>query len=80
MTKGEPGQLVGRIVQTDPLQRFDGYLNQEANNKKIAYDVLTKGDSAYLTGVHFFKKKHHFSTVLGHLLSKSFDSRDSCYV
>ncbi|XP_063172348.1 long-chain fatty acid transport protein 4 [Candoia aspera] len=47
---GEPGQLVGRIVQTDPLQRFDGYLNHEANSKKIARDVFTKGDSAYLSG------------------------------
>ncbi|XP_015687588.1 long-chain fatty acid transport protein 4 [Protobothrops mucrosquamatus] len=47
---GEPGQLVGRIVQSDPLQRFDGYLNHEANNKKIARDVFTKGDSAYLSG------------------------------
>ncbi|XP_034989249.1 long-chain fatty acid transport protein 4 [Zootoca vivipara] len=47
---GEPGQLVGRIVQSDPLQRFDGYLNNEANNKKVARDVFTQGDCAYLTG------------------------------
>ncbi|KAL8174687.1 UNVERIFIED_CONTAM: hypothetical protein K2H54_051373 [Gekko kuhli] len=47
---GEPGQLVGRIIQSDPLQRFDGYLNNEANNKKIAHNVFTHGDSAYLTG------------------------------
>ncbi|KAK2503833.1 hypothetical protein MC885_009998 [Smutsia gigantea] len=47
---GEPGQLVGRIVQQDPLRRFDGYVNQGANNKKIAKDVFKKGDQAYLTG------------------------------
>lgn len=47
---GEPGQLVGRIIQQDPLRRFDGYLNQGANNKKIAKDVFKKGDQAYLTG------------------------------
>ena len=47
---GEPGQLVGRIIQQDPLRRFDGYLNQGANNKKIAKDVFQKGDQAYLTG------------------------------
>uniref|UniRef100_A0A4X1TVJ3 Arachidonate--CoA ligase n=2 Tax=Sus scrofa TaxID=9823 RepID=A0A4X1TVJ3_PIG len=47
---GEPGQLVGTIVQKDPLRRFDGYLNQGANNKKIAKDVFKKGDQAYLTG------------------------------
>lgn len=47
---GEPGQLVGRIVKSNPLQHFDGYLNQSATNKKIARDVFTKGDIAYLTG------------------------------
>nr|XP_039331062.1 long-chain fatty acid transport protein 4 [Saimiri boliviensis boliviensis]XP_039331063.1 long-chain fatty acid transport protein 4 [Saimiri boliviensis boliviensis] len=47
---GEPGQLVGRIIQKDPLRRFDGYVNQGANNKKIAKDVFKKGDQAYLTG------------------------------
>uniref|UniRef100_G1TQ11 Arachidonate--CoA ligase n=1 Tax=Oryctolagus cuniculus TaxID=9986 RepID=G1TQ11_RABIT len=47
---GEPGQLVGRIIQQDPLRRFDGYLNQGANNKKIAKDVFKKGDQAYLSG------------------------------
>nr|XP_003229743.3 PREDICTED: long-chain fatty acid transport protein 4 [Anolis carolinensis] len=47
---GEPGQLVGRIKQSNPLQRFDGYLNSEANSKKMARDVFTKGDCAYLTG------------------------------
>ncbi|KAF7486409.1 Hypothetical predicted protein [Marmota monax] len=47
---GQPGQLVGRIIQQDPLRRFDGYLNPGANNKKIAKDVFKKGDQAYLTG------------------------------
>ncbi|KFV64074.1 Long-chain fatty acid transport protein 4, partial [Dryobates pubescens] len=47
---GEPGQLVGRIVKSNPLQHFDGYLNQSATKKKIARDVFTKGDTAYLTG------------------------------
>lgn len=41
---------MGTIVQQDPLRRFDGYLNQGANNKKIAKDVFKKGDQAYLTG------------------------------
>ncbi|XP_016374264.1 long-chain fatty acid transport protein 4-like [Sinocyclocheilus rhinocerous] len=47
---GEPGQLVGRIIQNDPLRRFDGYVNQSASNKKVAQDVFKKGDSAYLSG------------------------------
>lgn len=46
---GEPGQLVGRIIQQDPLRSFDGYLMQSANNK-IASNVFKKGDQAYLTG------------------------------
>ncbi|KAG5832770.1 hypothetical protein ANANG_G00294660 [Anguilla anguilla] len=47
---GEPGLLVGRINQQDPLRRFDGYASQDATNKKIAHDVFKKGDSAYLSG------------------------------
>lgn len=47
---GEPGQLVGRIIQNDPLRRFDGYVNQNATTKKIAHNVFKKGDSAYLSG------------------------------
>ncbi|KAG8448007.1 hypothetical protein GDO86_015200 [Hymenochirus boettgeri] len=47
---GEPGQLVGRIIQSDPLRRFDGYVNESATNKKIARNVFKQGDMAYLTG------------------------------
>ncbi|XP_036407890.1 long-chain fatty acid transport protein 1-like [Megalops cyprinoides] len=47
---GEPGLLVGRINQQDPLRRFDGYASQDATSKKIAHDVFRKGDSAYLSG------------------------------
>ncbi|KAL6482409.1 hypothetical protein MHYP_G00104890 [Metynnis hypsauchen] len=47
---GEPGVLVGRINQQDPLRRFDGYANQEATTKKIVHNVFKKGDSAYLSG------------------------------
>ncbi|XP_062869788.1 long-chain fatty acid transport protein 4 [Trichomycterus rosablanca] len=47
---GEPGQLVGRIIQNDPLRRFDGYVSETATSKKIAQDVFKKGDCAYLSG------------------------------
>uniref|UniRef100_A0A4W4GVA6 Arachidonate--CoA ligase n=1 Tax=Electrophorus electricus TaxID=8005 RepID=A0A4W4GVA6_ELEEL len=47
---GEPGLLVGKINQQDPLRRFDGYANQEATRKKIAHNVFKKNDSAYLSG------------------------------
>lgn len=41
---------MGRIIQNDPLRRFDGYVNQSATSKKIANDVFKKGDFAYLSG------------------------------
>uniref|UniRef100_H3DMH2 Arachidonate--CoA ligase n=1 Tax=Tetraodon nigroviridis TaxID=99883 RepID=H3DMH2_TETNG len=47
---GEPGLLVGRINQEDPLRRFDGYANPEATRKKIAHNVFRKNDSAYISG------------------------------
>ncbi|KAJ8283561.1 hypothetical protein COCON_G00024110 [Conger conger] len=47
---GQPGLLVGRINQQDPLRRFDGYASQEATSKKIAHDIFRKGDSVYLSG------------------------------
>uniref|UniRef100_A0A8C5H6C4 Long-chain-fatty-acid--CoA ligase n=1 Tax=Gouania willdenowi TaxID=441366 RepID=A0A8C5H6C4_GOUWI len=48
---GEPGLLVGRINQQDPLRRFDGYANQDATKKKIAHNVFKKNDTAYLSDV-----------------------------
>lgn len=47
---GEPGFLVGRINQEDPLRRFDGYANTDATRKKIVHNVFKKNDSAYLSG------------------------------
>ena len=47
---GEPGVLVGRIDQTDPLRRFDGYVDSESTAHKIAHSVFTAGDSAYVSG------------------------------
>uniref|UniRef100_A0A8C4QFA0 long-chain-fatty-acid--CoA ligase n=1 Tax=Eptatretus burgeri TaxID=7764 RepID=A0A8C4QFA0_EPTBU len=47
---GEPGQLGGKVVQADPLQRFDGYADDNASRRKLAFNVFTKGDCVYLTG------------------------------
>jgi solute carrier family 27 fatty acid transporter 1/4 len=54
LSLGEPGQLVGRINQKDPLRRFDGYVNEGANSKKTANSVFKKGDTAYLSGEKIF--------------------------
>jgi len=47
--KGEVGELVGK-VKTDAMHQFDGYLNKAATQKKVAFDIFSKGDSAFLTG------------------------------
>uniref|UniRef100_A0A3B4BLB1 long-chain-fatty-acid--CoA ligase n=1 Tax=Periophthalmus magnuspinnatus TaxID=409849 RepID=A0A3B4BLB1_9GOBI len=47
---GQPGMLVGRINNTDPLRRFDGYVDKDSTNKKIAHNVFKMGDSAYISG------------------------------
>lgn len=47
---GEPGLLVGRINQQDPLRRFDGYASEAATSKKIGNNVFKQGDTAYLSG------------------------------
>uniref|UniRef100_A0A673BBF1 Long-chain-fatty-acid--CoA ligase n=1 Tax=Sphaeramia orbicularis TaxID=375764 RepID=A0A673BBF1_9TELE len=48
---GELGMLVGRINHTDPLRRFDGYVDKDSTNQKIAHNVFKIGDSAYVSGV-----------------------------
>lgn len=45
--KGQPGLLIGEINQ---LQRFEGYTNKEASEKKIIRDAFSKGDAWFDTG------------------------------
>ncbi|GIY42352.1 long-chain fatty acid transport protein 1 [Caerostris darwini] len=47
---GEPGEFVGKIITSDPIRQFDGYVNQNATKKKIIRDCFTKGDMAFLSG------------------------------
>ena len=47
---GEPGEVVGKIISTDPTRRFDGYTNRDATQKKIIKDVFRKGDAYFKTG------------------------------
>ncbi|XP_062286508.1 long-chain fatty acid transport protein 1-like [Scomber scombrus] len=47
---GEPGMLVGRINHTDPLRRFDGYIDKDSTNQKIAHNIFKMEDSAYISG------------------------------
>tara|TARA_R100000365_G_C2747318_1_gene77111 strand:+ start:1116 stop:2939 length:1824 start_codon:yes stop_codon:yes gene_type:complete len=45
---GEPGEVLGRIGTKD--NRFEGYHDKNATEKKILHDVFEKGDSWFRTG------------------------------
>ena len=47
---GEPGEFVGKIVKGHPSRGFDGYVDKEATQKKIAHDVMKKGDMWFRSG------------------------------
>lgn len=58
--------LVGRINHTDPLRRFDGYVDQDSTNRKIAHNVFKMGDSAYVSGMfQSISLEHSHSIVDG---------------
>lgn len=38
------------LIKKDPLRRFEGYVDKNETKKKIIYDILKKGDSAFLSG------------------------------
>ena len=54
---GEIGQIAGKIIKSDVTRRFDGYVNTQASQKKIACDVLKKGDQWFLSGDSVFWDK-----------------------
>ena len=47
---GEPGMFVAKIKIGHPVSDLPGYSDPEATIKKIARNVLSKGDSVYLSG------------------------------
>uniref|UniRef100_T1IQZ9 Long-chain-fatty-acid--CoA ligase n=1 Tax=Strigamia maritima TaxID=126957 RepID=T1IQZ9_STRMM len=46
----EPGEFVGKIINSDPVRDFSGYVNEKATEKKIVHSVFRKGDTAFLSG------------------------------
>ena len=42
---GEKGELLGKIDNSDPTRKFDGYLNKKATEKKILRDGLKKNNN-----------------------------------
>ena len=47
---GEPGEFIGKIVKGHPSRQFDGYVDKKATEKKIAHDVMSKGDMWFRSG------------------------------
>ncbi|KFM59377.1 Long-chain fatty acid transport protein 4, partial [Stegodyphus mimosarum] len=47
---GEPGEMVGKIVNSNPINQFDGYVSNKDTEKKIIRDCFAKGDMAFLSG------------------------------
>ena len=47
---GEPGEFIGKIVKNHPSRGFDGYVDKEATQKKIVYDVMGQGDMWFRSG------------------------------
>ena len=48
--RGETGELLGLIDNSDPSKKFRGYTDEEATAKKIIRDVKVKGDMYFRTG------------------------------
>ncbi|XP_045610961.1 long-chain fatty acid transport protein 4 [Procambarus clarkii] len=47
---GEAGEFVGIIKRNHPMRDFHGYADRNATEKKIARDILKKGDTAFRSG------------------------------
>ncbi|XP_069678186.1 long-chain fatty acid transport protein 4-like [Periplaneta americana] len=47
---GEPGVFVGKINPKKAISNFSGYADRAATEKKIVYDVFTRGDQVFNSG------------------------------
>lgn len=47
---GEPGMLIGEIINSDPTKDYIGYVDEKATESKILHDVFKKGDKAFMSG------------------------------
>ncbi|RWS27787.1 Long-chain fatty acid transport protein 1-like protein, partial [Leptotrombidium deliense] len=61
---GEIGMIVGKIDKSNPLTRFDGYVDKNETEKKIIRDVLEKGDAYYSSGD--LLRMDHFGYIYFH--------------
>ncbi|KAF7261165.1 hypothetical protein EG68_01529 [Paragonimus skrjabini miyazakii] len=64
----EPGQLIGRIDNSNPTRFYDGYVNKEASEKKILRSVFKPGDAWFASGDLLYRDEFgylYFSDRLG---------------
>jgi solute carrier family 27 fatty acid transporter 1/4 len=47
---GQPGELMGKITQSNPFREFSGYTDPESTKKKLIQNVKSKGDEWFRTG------------------------------
>uniref|UniRef100_A0A915Q7S2 long-chain-fatty-acid--CoA ligase n=1 Tax=Setaria digitata TaxID=48799 RepID=A0A915Q7S2_9BILA len=47
---GETGEMVGVIMENEPLLSFEGYLDEKDTGKKIMRNVLRRGDAVFTSG------------------------------
>jgi fatty-acyl-CoA synthase len=59
---GEIGEVIGQIINDPdkPANRFEGYADKEATEKKILRDVFAKGDVYFRTGDLMRQDEHGF--------------------
>ncbi|ODM93484.1 Long-chain fatty acid transport protein 4 [Orchesella cincta] len=57
---GESGELIGKIVDSVPMSRFDGYTDTEATERKIARNVFIQGDKYFRSGDSFSRDKYGY--------------------
>ncbi|KAA0187890.1 Solute carrier family 27 (Fatty acid transporter) member 1/4 [Fasciolopsis buskii] len=46
----EPGQLIGRISKRSPVRQYDGYVSEQASEKKVLRNVFKPGDAWFASG------------------------------
>lgn len=47
---GDCGEMVGKIINDNPVKEFSGYVSAEETNRKIVHNVFSQGDKAFTSG------------------------------
>uniref|UniRef100_A0A183AQR3 AMP-binding domain-containing protein n=1 Tax=Echinostoma caproni TaxID=27848 RepID=A0A183AQR3_9TREM len=66
--ENEPGQLIGRISKRSPVRQYDGYVSEQASEKKVLRNVFKPGDAWFASGDLLYRDELgylYFSDRLG---------------